>query len=299
MEWGRTELVAAAVAVFAVWAVVLVLWLLSLWFLVRVFERLFLGARVRVAKPKKHRPVSPKENPQVSVQLPPIGIDRPCALADADATAYGPTVGVVAEPPAGAASSPTVVEELGYRVATMLGTVVFGNSLKAGKFGDWLTAQYYTTRPTRPYVKLKSKLPGEKGIDGVYRRYCLAPNTTRYTNTYELLVVENKINSGKLRAGQLSVEWVRSRCKTMMQSGDRELQQTAAAIINALDPETEHSVLRLLVTHDLVQGVSQRHYVDDEGRKGQQHGKWRNHRRITKSLSRKLEKGEIRLDKRA
>ena len=180
-------------------------------------------------------------------------------------------------------------------IPTMLGRVAFKNPHAEGRFGDWLTAQYYTRRRKRPYAKLKSKLPGERGIDGVYRRYQLGRKSTRYTYTYELLIIENKINRGVLSRGQLSVEWVRVQCDKMMKSGDCELLDTASAILHALSQDTAHKAVRLLITHNLVSGTSTRHHVDEFGNKQELQGEWNNGRAVRRSLERKLEKGDVRL----
>jgi len=183
----------------------------------------------------------------------------------------------------------------GRSIPTMIGRVAFMNPHAEGRFGDWLTAQYFTRRLKRPYAKLKSKLPGERGIDGVYRRYHSGRENITCSFTYEILIVENKINSGALSPGQLSVEWIRLQCDKMMRSGDRELLDTAAAILHALSKGTGHKSKQMLVTHDLVSGMSTRHHVDESGNKRELLGQWDNRRAVRRSLERKLEQGEVRL----
>lgn len=180
-------------------------------------------------------------------------------------------------------------------IPTMLGRVAFKNPHAEGKFGDWLTAQYYTRRLKRPYRKLKSKLPGEKGIDGVYRRYHFDRKRSRYLYSYELLIIENKINGSVLSPGQLSLAWVRLQCDKMMQTGERELLDTAAAILHALSEGTGHKAKRLLITHNLVSGKSTRHHVDELGSKRELLGEWDNSWAVRKSLEVKLRKGEVRV----
>lgn len=194
------------------------------------------------------------------------------------------------EPAASAFQPSTSPGSKGFEVWTMIGIVRFQSTHAAGRFGDWLTAIYYTRKG---YTKLRSKRNSLHGIDGIYVK-----RRPRVANSHTILIVENKINSGQLQPDQLSISGIRRRCKDLLMVADQELHATADLVLKALDGRSADKPVRLLITHDLESGVSTRHHVDDEGRKAQKQGQWRNHGTVQKSLAAKLRKGEItRVDK--
>lgn len=182
-------------------------------------------------------------------------------------------------------SKGTAVAPAGTEIKTMIGVVVFPTTHAAGKYGDWLTAIYYTRRG---YKKLRSKRTAVHGIDGVYvRRRPNAPDA------YNVHIVENKINRSRLQRNQLSDSGILQRCHDLMKSGDEELAFTAEVVIKALQGDTNDKPFRILITHNLEVGISVRHLVDTNGEQVRKLGQWKNQETIRKTLNAKIRKGKV------
>ena len=140
----------------------------------------------------------------------------------------------------------------GYRVE-------FQNPHSKGKFGDWLTAKRLRAAG---YKKLESKLDTIHGIDGVYvlRNHNGSPK--------EILIVENKVDSGQLNLGppkQMSDDWIKKRIDKMMKSDDKNVRHTGKLL-----SENPNLLRKELWHHDLSNGVTSIHSLDREANKTSQ-----------------------------
>jgi hypothetical protein len=176
---------------------------------------------------------------------------------------------------------------VGIHIKTLIGTVVFPTSHDVGRMGDNLSAIYYTRRR---YEKWKSKVNQVHGIDGVYVR-----SNPRNACHWEVVVVENKINTSRYKPYQLSVSGLRSQCEKMLMTMNREVKETAEIVLRALSGEDGFQLLRFVVRHDLRVGVSVRFCVDAEGNALQRHGKWNNEETMKRVLWNAVNKKRVQL----
>lgn len=137
------------------------------------------------------------------------------------------------------------IGDSGYRVE-------FQDTLSKGTFGDWLTAR---RMGVKRYTKLPSKVDGFRGFDAVYARYDNG-------NVLEVLIVENKVDGGKLKPGQMTDEWVSKQVDKMSDNADEEVRRTAELIRNSPD-----LVRKELWHHDLDNGVTTISSLDAEAAK--------------------------------
>lgn len=99
--------------------------------------------------------------------------------------------------------------------------IVFPDPHSKGRFGDSLTARRLTAQG---YKKEPSKLDTIHGIDGVYVRY--------YDNgsPREILIVESKVDSGKLGTKQMTDERIAELVERMLVHADPEVRRTGKLI---------------------------------------------------------------------
>lgn len=140
------------------------------------------------------------------------------------------------------------IGDSGYRVE-------FQDSLSKGTFGDSLTARRLTAKA---YTKLRSKVDRVHGLDGVYIRY-------DNDNLQEVLIVENKVDWGALRSGQMKDEWIDERVDKMILHADAKVRHTGELIRGNRD-----LVRKELWHHDLRSGVTTISSLDAEAEKTSQ-----------------------------
>lgn len=104
--------------------------------------------------------------------------------------------------------------------------VEFQDSLAKGTFGDQLTAKLLTARG---YRKEPSKLGNPdkrptRGIDGVYTRH------ESNGDLQEILIVENKVDGGKLATKQMTDERIAELVEKMLVHADPEVRRTGKLI---------------------------------------------------------------------
>lgn len=271
-----------------------------------VFIGAVLGGLARRRGPTSRQPALETAPPQVASEVHQPGATSASSVVSPDAasTAHDPTapttpsaVSLPSDPsddsPKAAPVTPVSERALARKpssciqIKTMLGVVLFPTSHAAGKYGDWLTAIYFTRKGC---VKRKSKLNAVHGIDGVYVR-----PRKRITDHLDIFIVETKINSGRLQPDQLSVAGILSRCEDLIASGDDELRATGELVRHAVGRRTLHRVFRILVIHDLISGISTRHNVEPNGVKLTKAGQWRNHYDVERTLRAKLRSGKVSL----
>jgi hypothetical protein len=184
--------------------------------------------------------------------------------------------------------SPSEEEEpdqqlVGVPIQTLIGTIIFPTSHAVGKVGDNLTALYLTGLG---YTKKKSKISKVHGIDGVYARYSPAD-----TSCWEIIVVENKINTSGYKPHQLSLDGIESQCNKMLRSEDAEVHETAELILEMMSGANKDRLTRVLVRHDLRTGRSTRTAVDSDGNVLEKQGQWKNERHMRMVLRNAVKKG--------
>lgn len=126
------------------------------------------------------------------------------------------------------------IGDSGYRVE-------FKGTLSKGTFGDWLTAR---RMGVKRYTKLPSKIDKSHGLDGVYARYSNG-------NLQEVLIVENKVDGGKLKPRQMTDEWITKQVDKMIDHADEKVRRTGELIRSSPD-----LVRKELWHHDLDDGVT-------------------------------------------
>jgi hypothetical protein len=174
-------------------------------------------------------------------------------------------------------------ELVGVPIQTLIGTLVFPTTHAVGKVGDNLTALYFTGLG---YTKKKSKTSKVHGIDGVYVRYSPASRSC-----WEIIVVENKINTSGYKPHQLSLDGIESQCDRMLRSEDTEVHETAELILEMMSGANRDRLARVLVRHDLRTGRSTRTAVDRDGHVLDKQGQWKNERHMTMVLRNAVKKG--------
>lgn len=118
-----------------------------------------------------------------------------------------------------------IVRSLPQSTATIAGTLHFKNTFDIGKLGDFLTARRLTSMG---YSKLPSKYNTIHGIDGVYLKETLDGEVK------ELLIVENKVNKGRLAPGQMTDDWVIQRAEKMLLADDLRVRETGRLLLTTL-----------------------------------------------------------------
>ena len=139
----------------------------------------------------------------------------------------------------------TLVANSGFRVE-------FPDPHSKGRFGDSLTARWLTDQG---YREESSKI-GAEGIDGVYVKYDRDVPT-------EILIVENKVDSGKLTTRQMTDEWVKEKVDKMVLPRSGEKVRNTGELIER-NPEL---IVRQLWHHDLASGKTTISTLDGEARK--------------------------------
>ena len=146
--------------------------------------------------------------------------------------------------------------------------VEFANPVSKGTFGDALTARRLTAKG---YIKLPSKLDGVRGLDGVYVRY-------DKDNIQEILIVENKVDGGTLRPGQMTDEWIAERVNKMLLRTNAKVREAGNLIRSNPD-----LVRKELWHHDLSSGRTTINTLDPRTNKASQ-------KRVEKFLSNQVRK---------
>ena len=130
--------------------------------------------------------------------------------------------------------------------------VLFKDTLEKGRFGDWLTTKSLVVQG---YRKLPSKVDIVHGIDGVFARY-------HNGNLRDILIVETKVDGGKLMPGQMTDRWVGDRVEKMIAHSDEKVRQTGMLIRDNIS-----LVRKELWHHALGSGVTTVSYLDAEATK--------------------------------
>ena len=130
--------------------------------------------------------------------------------------------------------------------------VEFPNPQSKGRLGDSLTARRLTAVG---YTKATSKLDQVHGIDGVYVRY------NDKGSPHEILIVENKVDSGKLAPDQMTNRWIAKKVEDMLAHPDDKVRRTGELI-----RDNPRVVRRQLWHHDLRSGRTTISSLDGEAR---------------------------------
>lgn len=131
---------------------------------------------------------------------------------------------------------------------TKVGKIIFNDPLTKGRLGERLTAKRLTGMG---YTKLQSKYDEAHGIDGVYIK-----KTNK--SIEEIIITESKVDRSFLNPGppkQMSDDWIRDRCQKLVQSSDRDAQETGRMILEAMD-RNPNVIKRQLWQHDLESGTT-------------------------------------------
>lgn len=142
----------------------------------------------------------------------------------------------------------------GIRSKTKCCIIIFKNTHEIGRLGDWLTAKRMSAMG---YIKMVSHI-GVQGIDGVYVK--------KYQNgeVYDIVIIENKVNSGKPFPDQMSDGWVKKNAEKLLKSSKKEEQETGAMLLDAL--ENNLGIIKKEVWHhDLGKGVTKIYSVTEDG----------------------------------
>jgi hypothetical protein len=138
---------------------------------------------------------------------------------------------------------------------TVVGKVQFVNSIQKGKLGDYLTARRLTAMG---YTKLPSKYNGVNGIDGLFVKRGTDGQIT------DLLIIENKVDGGRLAPGQMSDAWVLDRVHRMSGAADPEIRASAEKVQDILN-QRPNSVHKELWQHSLRDGTTTVRSLDANG----------------------------------
>ena len=143
-------------------------------------------------------------------------------------------------------------------VDTVVGKVRFANSIQKGRLGDHLTARRLTAMR---YTKLPSKYNGVNGIDGLFVKRGTDGQIT------DLLIIENKVDGGRLAPGQMSDAWVLDRVQRMSGAANPATRTSAAEVHDVLirRPDAVH---KELWQHSLRDGTTTVRPLDANGTPG-------------------------------
>lgn len=131
--------------------------------------------------------------------------------------------------------------------------VEFLDSQSKGRLGDSLTARRLTAEG---YTKETSKLDQVHGIDGVFVRY----NT--HGRPKKILVVENKVDKGRLTSHQMTDDWIKREVDKMLKNPEAKVRHTGRLI-----QKYRHLVHKELWHHDLRNGKTTISVLDGEANK--------------------------------
>jgi hypothetical protein len=194
-----------------------------------------------------------------------VGDQTPVVAAKAAATVSGlPIIGKLVDDAAqGLISAVTTAigkPRSGRSLATdtLIGVVGFRNSLEKGSIGDRVCHKIFGGMK---HTKHNSKFKGTKGIDAVY-------TYTDAAGHQHLNIVENKIKGSSLSKGQMSDDWVATKLKEMQQYGDKNVRETAAMIREAQSSASAVKVHKVLLEHNLRNGLIECFDVSADGTKG-------------------------------
>lgn len=151
-----------------------------------------------------------------------------------------------------------IIRHFPQTVKTVAGEITFRNSFEKGLLGDALTAKRLTALG---YTKLPSKYNMVNGIDGVF----IKRNTAG--NVIELVIIENKVDAGRLAFKQMSDEWVLDRASKMITSGDAGVRKTGELVRDTLQRQPS-LVRKELWQHYLSDGSTTVRAVDSNGKPG-------------------------------
>lgn len=130
--------------------------------------------------------------------------------------------------------------------------IEFRDSVAKGNFGDSLTGIRLTAQG---YGEEVSKIDGTHGIDGVYTRYA------NNGNLQEVLIVENKVDSGVLDPGQMTDTWIDEKVEKLIASGDSDMGH-----IGTLIQKNPSLVRKQLWRHHLASGETTVSRLDPEAK---------------------------------
>lgn len=141
---------------------------------------------------------------------------------------------------------------------TVAGEVTFKHSFEKGTLGDALTARRFTALG---YSKLPSKYNMVNGIDGIFVKRNGAGEIV------ELVIVETKVDTGRLALKQMTDEWVSTAVTKMRTAADAEVSRTGDLVRTVLLNQPE-IVRKELWQHRLSNGSTIVRSVDSTGRPG-------------------------------
>ena len=131
--------------------------------------------------------------------------------------------------------------------------IQFPDTHSKGNLGDVLTANRLKSRG---YVDAPSKVTQIKGIDGVYLQH------DDNGGLAEILVVENKVDTGTLAKGQMTDEWVNNNVVQMVAHPNEAVRHTGQLI-----RDNPSLVRKQLWHHDLSSGVTRISSLDGNATK--------------------------------
>lgn len=131
--------------------------------------------------------------------------------------------------------------------------IVFPNPVAKGTFGDWLSA---IRLAAQGYRKLESKRDASHGLDGVYAKY------DKDGELQQILLVESKTDSSKLRGGQMTDEWVDETVQKMLVHPNEAVRRTGELIM-----DNRHLVQKQLWHHNLGSGTTSVYILDGQARR--------------------------------
>lgn len=151
-----------------------------------------------------------------------------------------------------------IVRHLSIQTDTIVGKIAFKNTLEKGLFGDAMTAKRITSMG---YSKLPSKYNSINGIDGVFVK------RDKFGGIEQLLIVESKVDGGRLFLNQMSDEWVLDRVSRMAQSSVPQVRRTGDLVMSIFS-ESPQLIRKELWTHQLSTGTTTVRGVDKVGEVG-------------------------------
>ena len=122
-----------------------------------------------------------------------------------------------------------------------------------GTFGDALTAAQLKRAG---YMEVPSKITQIKGIDGVYLRH------NNKGEMKEILVIENKVDSGTLAKDQMTDEWVQNNVTLMLAHPNEAVRHTGQLI-----RDNPNLVRKQLWHHNLSSGETRISSLDRDATK--------------------------------
>jgi hypothetical protein len=111
------------------------------------------------------------------------------------------------------------------------------------------------------YTKLPSKYNRTNGIDGIYAKRDIDGTVL------SLVIIENKVDQGKLFAGQMSDTWISEALSKMETSTILGASNTAREV-RALIDSGSAAISKELWQHDLATGITTVRAIDAHGKPG-------------------------------